>query len=55
MEVELVPVEGVARQVVDPLAVDGAGSAHQSVDFIIALSEQKFCQIGTILTCDAGD
>jgi hypothetical protein len=55
MKVELVPVEGVARQMVDPLAVDGAGSTHQSMDFIIAASEQKFCQIGTILTCNAGD
>ena len=44
----------VPEDVVDPVRVEGAGPADQSVDFI-ALGKEKFCQVRSVLAGDAGD
>jgi hypothetical protein len=41
-------------EMVDAVRVEGTGAPDQAVDFI-AFPEEKFSQIGAVLSCNAGD
>jgi hypothetical protein len=45
---------GVHIEMIDPLGVEGGGAALDAVD-LIALLQQEFSQVGTVLAGDAGD
>ncbi|MCY1276833.1 hypothetical protein D9M70_255030 [compost metagenome] len=52
-EVLIVDVR-VLVDMVNTLGIEGGGAALDAVDFV-ALFQQKFCEVGAVLACDAGD
>jgi len=55
VEEELHAVDvGVHVKMIDPLGVEGAGTADDAVNFV-ALGEEQFGEVGTVLAGDSGD
>jgi len=45
---------GVGVDMVDAAGVEGAGAADKAVD-LVALGEEQFCEVASVLAGDAGD